>query len=102
MFRFLLGTGPRFKICSNKFLHLYAAGLLKYEFERELYSLNIHNDFRNSSYASIWVSPNSIVEMISINFYRPLLKHINDFRILNQTSLKIKTGKNLVVKIDWN
>jgi hypothetical protein len=100
--RFLLGTGPRFKLVSTKICRLYAAALLMYEQERESGSHVNHTDIRSSSYVSLTVIPNNNVEIISTTFFQPLLKDINDYRLLNQTSLKVKAGKHVRVKINWN
>ncbi len=101
--RFLLGTGPRFKIFSNKTLRLYAGTLIMYEQEQETGSLPIlHKDVRNSNYFSFSFTPNKMLEIISTSFYQPLLKQWNDCRFLTQISVKAKAGKQLAVKINWN
>ena len=67
--RFLLGTGPRFKLVSNEHLHLYAAALIMYEQEKESGTANIiHNDARNSNYISATIIPNKQIELVSTVF----------------------------------
>jgi putative salt-induced outer membrane protein YdiY len=101
--RYLLGTGPRFKLADTKSFHLYIASLFMYEYEEERTLPKIfHNDIRNSSYVSFTIRLNQVMELISTTFYQPLLKKMSDFRILNETSLRIKTGKHLGFAIDWN
>jgi hypothetical protein len=101
--RFLFGTGPRFKILSNNLIRLYAASLVMYEEEKEESTpVILHTDFRNSSYISFTITPNKQVELISTTFFQPLLNNLNDYRILNQTTLRVKAGKNLGIRIKWN
>jgi hypothetical protein len=102
-YRFLFGTGPRFKILSTKLIRLYAASLMMYEEEKEQTSPAIlHTDFRNSSYVSFTITPNKQVEIISTTFFQPLLNDLGDYRILNQASLRVKAGKKLGIRINWN
>lgn len=101
--RFLVGTGPRFKIASNEHLHLYAATLVMYEQEKEKTATAAeHKDVRNSSYVSATIIPNKYMELVSTVFFQPLLKDVNDFRILHQASLKVKAAKNFSIRINWN
>ena len=100
--RFLLGTGPRFKVLSTKIIRLYAALLLMYEREQSTIDNAVQNNLRNSSYISFTISPNKQVEIISTSFFQPLLNNWNDYRILNQASLRVKAGKKLSVRLNWN
>src|SRR6185436_3590473 len=101
--RYLFETGPRFKIADTKSFHLYTASLFMYEYEEERTTPGIfHNDIRNSSYVSFTVKLNQAVELISTTFYQPLPKKMSDFRILNETSLRAKTGKHFGFGIEWN
>lgn len=100
--RFLLGTGPRFKILSTKLIRLYAGSLLMYEREVEKNNNNIHNNIRSSSYFSFTITPNKQVEIISTSFFQPLPDNWNDYRFLNQVSVRVKAGKKLGVKLKWN
>jgi Protein of unknown function, DUF481 len=101
--RYLFGTGPRFKIADTKSFHLYAASLFMYEYEEERTApRTFHNDIRNSSYVSFTIKLNEMIELISTTFYQPLPKKMSDFRILNETSLRVRTGKHFGFSIDWN
>jgi hypothetical protein len=101
--RYLLGTGPRFKILSNKIIRLYAATLLMYERERERTKPPVlHKDLRSSSYVSFTITPNANIEIICTSFYQPLIKKIGDYRILNQASLKVKASKRFALSLKWN
>jgi hypothetical protein len=101
--RFLLGTGPRFKICSTKVFRLYAASLMMFEYEKERSTPSVvHNDIRNSSYASFTIVPDENIEIISTTFYQPLLKKFSDYRILNQSVARLKATKHFNVSVQWN
>ena len=74
-----------------------------YEEEKELVTpVILHTDFRNSSYISFTITPNDKVEITSTTFFQPLLNDLDDFRILNQASLRVKAGKKLGIRINWN
>jgi hypothetical protein len=101
--RYLLGTGPRFKILDKKIFRLYAASLFMFEYEKERTVPPVfHNDIRNSSYVSFTILPADNVEIISTTFYQPLLKNFSDSRILNQAVVRVKTGKHFGISLTWN
>lgn len=100
--RFLIGTGPRFKIFSTKLIRLYAASLLMYEREDETGSDVVQNNARNSSYVSFTITPNKQVEIVSTSFFQPLLNNWNDYRLLNQVTIRVKAGKKLGLAVKWN
>lgn len=101
--RFLLGTGPRFKILSTKVIRLYAASLAMYEREREhVKPVIMHYDARSSSYISFTITPEKGVEIISTTYYQPLFKQISDYRVSSQASVKVKPGKHFALSMIWN
>ena len=101
--RYLLGTGPRFKLADTKVFHLYAASLFMYEHEKERTAPPVtHNDIRNSSYISFTIKPNDNIEIISTTFYQPLLKNFSDHRILNESLMRVKAGKHFNFTVAYN
>jgi|GEM_PF-5887661 hypothetical protein len=67
--RFLLGTGPRFKLSQKKLFHLYVGCLFMYEREIERTIPKItHSDIRNSSYISFTWLPKDFMEVISTTY----------------------------------
>lgn len=101
--RFLAGTGPRFKLASTNFIRLYAGVLVMYEREKETTAGNIvHENLRNSSYISFTITPNKQVEIVSTSFFQPVLDNWRDHRFLNQASLRVRAGKRLGIRINWN
>lgn len=101
--RFLFGSGPRFKLLERKIIKIYAGTLMMYEREKgTLKSVPTENNVRLSSYLSFTIIPSNIVELISTTYFQPLLDDWADRRILNQAVMKIKAGKRLGIRIDWD
>ncbi len=101
--RFLLGTGPRFKLSQRNLFHLYMGCLFMYEREMERTSPKImHNDIRNSSYISFTWLPKDFLEMISTTYFQPRVNKLSDYRILNQLSFQIKATPHFSLSLKWN
>ena len=101
--RFLVGTGPRFKLVKTSKLHMYAASLVMFERETEkTIPAVIHNDIRSSSYFTFTWIPHKTFEIISTSFFQPLFKKFSDYRILNQLSLKSKITQHFSLSVKWN
>lgn len=101
--RFLLGSGPRFRIYRHNKTRVYAATLLMLEEEKELTNPVIkHQDLRNSSYVSCSLIPNGQLEVVNTFFYQPLLKDLRDHRFLNQLSVKVKAGRHVSLGVKLN
>jgi len=99
--RFLIGAGPRFKILGRKKIKMYAGSLPMYEVEK-ITGVPVSYDWRLSNYLSITFLPNKQTELTSTTYYQPVLFDAGDYRLLNQTSLKIAAGKKLVVSLNYN
>lgn len=83
--RFLLGSGPRFKIVSTNKFHFYAASLIMYERETEKTKPPVrHFDLRSSSYFSFTIIPSKTIEIISTTYFQPRINFFADWRVLNQ------------------
>ena len=101
--RFLIGTGPRNKIIERKFIKMYIASLIMYEYQKDKTDpAVIHKDIRNSSYISLVLKPVINLEIVTTTFYQPLYKDIADYRILNQVKIKIIAGKHFGVSLNWS
>ncbi len=101
--RYLVGTGPRFKIADTKVFHLYIASLLMYEYEKERTTPPVtHNDLRNSSYISFTIKPTDNIEIISTTFFQPLLSNFSDYRILNESMFRAGMGKHFSFTVGYN
>lgn len=101
--RFLIGTGPRFKLVKTPKFRLYAASLIMFEKEKEsTIPVVKHNDVRSSSYISFTWTPTSTFEVISTSFFQPLFNKFSDYRILNQLVLKSKISQHFGLSVKWN
>jgi hypothetical protein len=100
--RYLIGAGPRFKILGSQKLRIYAGSLAMYEIEKETGNPHRISNWRSSSYVSISFLPNKQTELISTTYYQPVLFDAGDYRLLNQTSCKIKAGKKIAIALNWN
>lgn len=101
--RFLVGTGLRIKIVKTKKLRLYSASLLMFENEKEKTTPVLkHNDLRNSSYITFTYLPLENIELVCTSFFQPLLKKFADYRILNQSALKVKATSRFSLSLKWN
>ncbi len=101
--RYLLGTGPRFKLIDQKYFRMYIGILFMYETEKEATIPEIkHHDIRNSSYVSFTWVPNKFVELISTSYFQPRLDKPGDNRFLNQTSFKVKASPHFSMSTRLN
>lgn len=101
-YRYLFGAGPRFKILGLEKLRIYAGSLPIYEIEKEKDRSKPEYDWRLSSYLSITFVPNKQTELTSTTYYQPQLFDMGDYRLLNQSSLKVKASKKVGISINWN
>ncbi len=100
--RFLTGAGFRFKIVSTKKVRLYAASLAMYETEKEQGKMQKINDWRSSNYCSFTFFPNEQTVFITTTYYQPVFVRFKDYRLLNESSFKIKANKKIAVTINWS
>ena len=101
--RFLFGSGPRFKLLDGKIIKLYAGTLIMYEREKSVTVTEPRqNNVRLSSYLSFTITPTKAVELVSTTYFQPLLDDWSDRRIVNQFSLRVKAGKRLGIRMNWN
>ncbi len=101
--RFLVGTGPRFKLSGTDKLALYASTAVMYENEHELTKpVIVHKDIRSSNYVSMTWRPRENLDVVTTVFYQPLLKNFSDYRILHDLSLNFKFTKSFSFITTWN
>lgn len=100
--RFLVGTGPRFKIHESSTLKFYGASLAMYEYERDKKPPVVHKDMRSDNYLTFTYTPNTFIVLTSTTFYQPLYRYIKDFRVLNQEAIDIKATKHFSITISFD
>jgi len=101
-FRYLVGAGPRYKIVDNSKIRMYIGSLPMYEIEKETGVSQHITDWRCSNYLSFTLLPNKQTEFTTTTYYQPVMFDATDYRLLNQSSLKIKAAKKVAVVIRYN
>ena len=93
--RFLVGTGPRFKVVQVEKFKTYIGTMYMLEYE-------INNDKtekllqgRFSTYLSFSFRPIKSVEIVSTTYYQPLFSQLYDYRISTENSFNFKFHKNI-------
>lgn len=97
--RFLVGTGPRFKLTSSEKYKIYLGTLMMYEFDRSTEDIpEINKDFRLSSYLSFSFYPSDNLSIVSTSYYQPQINEFNDYRISSESSIAFNIFKNVAFK----
>ncbi len=101
-FRYLFGTGPRFKLTTSEKYKCYLGTHIMYEHEELSDGVTpIQRDFRSSSYLSFSLYPTNTLSLVSTTYYQPKLRDFEDYRISSQTSLLIDLFKNFAFKTTY-
>ncbi len=100
--RFLAGTGPRYKIIGSDKFRLYAAALYMYEKEKNPEFEDAVDVHRLSSYVSFTIAPNDKFNLVSTTYYQPALSDLSDYRISSTTNLKIYMSERFYFKADYS
>lgn len=101
-FRYLIGAGPRFKLVDNQKIRMYLGSLPMYEVEKETGVSHHITDWRCSNYLSLTFIPNKQTEFTTTTYYQPVMFDAGDYRLLSQSSCKIKAAKRVSVVIRYN
>ena len=103
-YRYLAGTGPRFKIISTDHFNLYLGTLYMYEFEKTSDSVQNKKQFhRASNYCSFTIAfPNVNGEIISTTYFQPDLGNFADHRIFTENRLVFSITKKLKALTTFN
>lgn len=101
--RYLLGTGPRFKLVDKEKLKIYAASLVMFEYGEDDTTENaFHRDVRSSSYLTFTFVPIHNLRIISTTYYQPLYNELSDFRLMNQESVEISISGRFKLEPAFN
>ena len=93
--RFLVGSGPRFKLTQYENAKFYLGIAYMFEQEKLLAPKIFLQDHRISSYFSFSLTPEEDVSFISTLYIQPLLKQFEDYRISNETALTLEITDKL-------
>lgn len=100
--RWLMGTGPRFKLYEENKGSIYLGSLYMFEISREK---KLDNQFqrlienRISSYLSISIFPADNISLLTTTYYQPRLDKWSDFRLNNISELRFKVNKHLALSM---
>ncbi len=102
LFRWLIGTGPRFRILKKDKGHIYFGSLYMFEKSEEQVGgtedvIN-YGHHRLSNYLSMQYNLNDKFSLSHVTYYQPRVDNFNDFRIASETGIEIHLVKNLT----WN
>lgn len=102
--RYLLGTGPRFKLYQSKSLALYLGNSIMYEYEREMDNENkqiINEHPRSSNYISLTYKPIDNLKIVHTSYFQTLFDFPDDHRINTQTDIEFKIYKKLSYTLSY-
>ncbi len=86
--RYLAGTGPRFKVYGKETFRLYIAAAYMSEWERTSELTKGMHYNRVSSYLSFTIAPNDNVHIASTTYYQPRIDAWSDYRIAENLHIK--------------
>jgi len=99
--RWLLGTGPRFRILDKEENKIFIGTLYLYEYneeflidEKKIFS----REHRLSAYLSFILKPSSVLSFSGTTYFQP---SIDDFRISSQHNLNFKILKNISFSVGF-
>ena len=99
--RYLIGTGPRFKLVQKEKFKTYLGALYMYEHEVNIKKTEKLNQVRFSGYLSFSLRPFKQFEFISTTYYQPNVTQIKDYRISTDNSMNIRFHKNITFSINF-
>lgn len=100
--RWLLGSGPRFKLYEESKGSIYLGSLYMFEITREntlddQYLRLIEN--RMSSYFSVSIFPADNISLLTTTYYQPRIDKWSDYRLNNISELRFRFNKYLVLSM---
>ncbi|MFT4533477.1 MAG: hypothetical protein ACJA1A_003187 [Saprospiraceae bacterium] len=100
--RFLNGAGLRFKLSPYETAKVYWGVAAMYEYEELSDPQIINKDIRLSTYLSFTLAPVKTITLRNTTYAQPLTGDFNDYRLLNNTTLRFGITKNLSFSTDFS
>lgn len=103
--RYLIGTGPRFKVLAKDNLHLYIGSLYMYEYDEEntiAKEVILRREHRQSTYLTLNWSPKPYIELLTTAYFQPRYDKLSDYRIAWEVLLKFKFNKHFAFNTIFN
>ncbi|MEZ5013092.1 MAG: DUF481 domain-containing protein [Chitinophagales bacterium] len=101
-YRFLSGTGPRYKLMGTDKFRLYIAALYMFENEKNPGIEEIQYNHRMSSYVSFTIRPNDNVSIVSTTYYQPRLDDFSDRRLATNIDFKSYLTKKFYLTFNYS
>lgn len=99
--RYLLGTGPRFRILKKENVKIYTACLYMYEYQSQNNDSAEQYNNRLSAYVTLSIGYHKM-EFTSTTFYQPHMGDLENYRIANDSSFELGINKNLNFRVGFN
>jgi hypothetical protein len=99
--RWLIGSGPMFKLYNKEKTKIRVGSIYMYEYEEEAGTDIIHRNHRLSNYLTLSYKFNKVFSLYNITYYQPRLDKFHDYRLSSGTSLGIKVFKNLSLNVSF-
>lgn len=99
--RYLVGTGPRFRVIKKEHVKLYLATLYLYEYQSQNNDSAHRFNSRLSAYFTLTLDYKKI-DFTTTTFYQPNLANLGDFRIANDASFELEITHHLNFKVGFN
>lgn len=96
-YRYLAGTGARFKLNHGQIIKTYLGISSFYEYEQiQDIQQTVNKDVRMSNYIVISIKfPKERGEFTSTTYYQPLFRQLSDYRLTNQSLIQLTITKQL-------
>ena len=99
--RYLVGTGPRFKLTPYENAKFYWGVSYMYEYEEVIDPLETNRDHRLSSYLSFTLAPQDNVSLTSTTYVQPRVDYFADYRLFNENVLEVSITGNLSLELHF-
>lgn len=99
--RYLLGTGPRFKVVQVEKFKTYIGTMYMLEYEINNDKTSKLLDGRFSAYLSFSFRPIKTIEMVSTTYYQPLFSQLKDYRISTENAFNFKLYKMISLGLNF-
>ncbi|MCB9033905.1 MAG: DUF481 domain-containing protein [Chitinophagales bacterium] len=99
--RYLIGTGPRFKLSQKEKYKFYLGYHYMFEYEINEAETEKLKQHRVNAYLSFTIKPNDIVELTSTTYYQPLISNMKDYRITTDNAIHFSINSFLSLYMSY-
>lgn len=101
-FRWLLGSGPRFRLTGKNKQRAFLGFAYMYEINEESDPKSTFNDHRLSTYLSFAFTIGENLKIASTSYYQPVFNDFNDLRLTSQSAFIFKITQKLLFTTNFN